>query len=105
MERDLQYARIGARQVRVGVSVLIAVECGHVVLPANCDEAAPFYSTRARWGCRGNSKSCAYSPSSVKCTLLISLMSAITIARVPLRSKIVPLACTYLPTKGINFCC
>src|ERR1700745_3158689 len=46
MESDLQYARIGASQPRVGVRVLIVLECGHLVLPASCDDSALCYSTR-----------------------------------------------------------
>ena len=45
-----------------------------------------------------------YSSSIVKRTSFISLISVITIACVPVRSKTIPLARTYLPTNGINFC-
>lgn len=44
-----------------------------------------------------------HSPSRDRCTPSSSLISAITIARVPLRSNTVPLARTYFPTKGISF--
>src|SRR6267142_180467 len=46
MESDLQYARIGASQPCVGVRVLITLECGHLILPASCDDSALCYSTR-----------------------------------------------------------
>jgi hypothetical protein len=44
-----------------------------------------------------------YSSSSVTCTSFISVISMMTIARVPLRSNTIPFARTYLPKKGISF--
>lgn len=45
----------------------------------------------------------SYFSSIVRGTVFISLISAITMARVPFRSKTIPVAWTYLPTKGISF--
>ncbi len=50
-----------------------------------------------------NCGAASYSPSNVKCTSFISVISVMTIARVPLRSNTIPVARTYLPTKGISF--
>lgn len=44
-----------------------------------------------------------YSSSSVTCTSFISVISVMTIARVPLRSNTIPFARTYLPKKGFSF--
>jgi hypothetical protein len=46
----------------------------------------------------------SYSSSTVTCTSFISVISVMTIARVPLRSNTIPLARTYFPTNGISFC-
>lgn len=87
--------------------------CGNVYVSVeSCDSASRAVMSAARTFGRQSAMltrfgfveraSLGYPSSSLTMTSFISLISVITMARVPARSKTIPVARTYLPTKGMS---